>query len=258
MAKMRLYLLDTGSVTLDQNNLTPGRGIGTIVTVPVPTFLITHPKGNVLFDTGMHPGVITDAEGTWGPIAKAAVPHMTEKQKIVTQLAKLGYKPNDIKYVVNSHLHLDHAGGNQFFTNSEFIVQKDEIRVAFYPEVYQKAVYLRKDFDYPLNYKDIEGDYDIFGDGKLVLWVTRGHSQGHQSLVVNLENSGRFILTADCANEPANIDLLILPGTVWSPDESIRSLKRLRDARDKEEAFLIFGHDPKKWAELEHTPGFYD
>lgn len=259
MAKMRLYLLETGSLTMDQSNITPGIGTGNKITVPVPAFLIVHPKGNVLFDTGMHPGVMTDPEGTWGVMAKALAPRITEGQKIVNQLANLGYKPDDIKYVVNSHLHLDHAGGNQLFPKATFIVQKNEIRVAFYPEPYQKTAYLRNDFDHPLNYRDIEGEYDIFGDGKLVLWLTTGHSQGHQSLVVNLENSGRFILTADCCFAPENLNLLIVPGSVvWSPDEGIRSLKRIRDARDRDGAFLIFGHDREGWDKLKHAPDFYD
>ena len=258
MVETRLYLLDVGSVILDQNGLTPGRGMGTLVTVPATAFLITHPKGNILFDTGINPSVITDSKGKGEVMSKALGLHMTEEQKITNQLAQLGYKPDDIKYVVNSHLHHDHAGGNQFFPKAEFIVQKIEIRVAFYPEVYQKRVYSRKDFDHPLNYKDIEGDYDIFGDGQIVIWSTPGHSQGHQSLVVNLKNSGKFILAGDAVNEPANIDLLIVPGNVWSPDESIRSLKRLRDARSKGGAFLIYGHDPKQWAQLKHAPDFYD
>lgn len=98
----------------------------------------------------------------------------------------MGYKPDDIKDVVNSHLHLDHAGSNEFFPNAEFLVQKDELRAAYWPEVYQRAGYVRADFDHPLNYNALEGDYDIFGDGRVLIMRGIGHSQGHQCLIVNL------------------------------------------------------------------------
>jgi N-acyl homoserine lactone hydrolase len=257
MERMKLYLLDMGALTGDMEHFTPGRGEGVKITIPVPAFLITHPKGNVLVDTGMNQGILTDPEGTVGLIAKRTTLHMAESQRIATQLEALGYKPADIKFVVMTHLHFDHAGGLQAFPESKIIVQKIEIRSAFYPEVYQKG-YVRKDFDCPLNFEDIEGDYDIFGDGKLMLRSTPGHSQGHQSLEVNLEKSGKFILCGDAIYMQANLDLLIPPGIGWSPEASIRSIKRLRDARDKQGAFLIFGHDPGQWARLKHAPDFYD
>jgi len=261
MTNMRMYLFNTGWISLDQTGLTPGRGLGTITKVPTPVALITHPKGNVLFDTGMNPDVIDDPEGTWGLITQVpipAIPEMEKGQDIVSQLAELDILPNDIKYVVSSHLHLDHCGSHRFFPESVHIVQKNEIRVAFYPEPFQKAVYLRKDFDHPLKYEDIEGDYDLFGDGKVVLLETPGHSQGHQSLLVDLENSGKIILTADCANEPDNMDLLIVPGFCWSAESAVRSIKKLRDIRDKKGAMVIFGHSLEQWNTLKHTPEFYD
>ncbi|NLG95279.1 MAG: N-acyl homoserine lactonase family protein [Acetomicrobium flavidum] len=260
MSKIKLYPIYVGSVAMDKSYLTAGRGIGQIVTVPVPCFLIEHPKGLILFDTGMSKELIDNPDPVKriGPIIRMSTPIMKKGEDIVSQLDKLGIKPKDIKYVVNSHLHFDHAGNNADFPDSTFIVQKTEIRIAYWPEVYQKFAYLRADFDHPLNYQTIEGDVDLFGDGTIQLWLTAGHSQGHQSMVVKLQNSGYFILTGDSCYMKENIDELVLPGIVWSPDEAIRSLMKMREARDKLNATVILGHDFETWNKIKHAPDYYD
>lgn len=258
MGEMKLYVIYTGSVKTDRSFATAGRGIGEKIITPVPVFLITHPEGNVLFDTGMDINVIEKPEETWGPASAVFSPIMKEGEDVVSQLEKLGYEPGDIKCVVNSHLHLDHAGGNRHFPNAEFLVQKEELRVAFWPEIYQRATYLRTDFDYPLNYRELEGDYDIFGDGKLIITPTPGHTQGHQSLIVDLENSGKFVLTGDSVYLKENLDQFVLPAILWSPDETIRSVKKLQYLRDKKGAFIVLGHDPESWEELRKAPEYYD
>jgi glyoxylase-like metal-dependent hydrolase (beta-lactamase superfamily II) len=260
MAPIKLYPIYVGAIALDKSFLTAGRGMGQEVTVPVPCFLIEHPKGYVLFDTGMHKSLIDDPTptGRWGPVAAVFKPIMKPGEDIVSQLDKLGIRPKDIKYVINSHLHLDHAGNNEFFPEATFIVQKPEIRAAYWPEVYQRAAYFRVDFDHPLNYKTIEGDYDLFGDGTVQIWASYGHSQGHQSLVVKLQNSGYFVLTGDSCYMKENLEQLVLPGIVWNPDETIRSIIRMREAREKLGATIVTGHDPEGWAELKHAPEYYD
>ena len=202
---MKLYPLDMGVLGMDQSNFTPGRGVGIATQVPVSAFLMTHPKGNVLFDTGMDPAVMTDLRGTWGVLADMLTVQITGGQTILSQLRLLGYQPRDIDHVVISHLHMDHAGGIQFFPDAEFLVQKAELRAAFRPEPYERHAYVRSDFDRPVNYNDIEGDYDLFGDEKLIIRYTPGHSQGHQSLEVNLDSGAKFVLCADACYEATNI-----------------------------------------------------
>lgn len=258
MSDIKLYCIYTGSVESDKSFVTAGRGMGQSIVVPVPVFLVTHPKGNVLFDTGMDMTIIEDSEKVWGPVAKVFKPTMKKGEDVVSQLSKIGFKPEDIRYVVNSHLHIDHAGGNRHFPKAEFFVQKDEIRVAFWPEVYQRFSYLRTDFDYPLKYHAIEGDCDLFGDGKLVIMRAIGHSQGHQCLIVNLTNSGKFVLTGDCVYSIENLEQYVLPGIVWNPDETVRTINKLRELRDKQGAFILIGHDPEMWGKLRHAPEYYD
>ena len=96
------------------------------IQVPVGFFVIRHPKGNVLFDTGNNDKIIKDPS-YWGALFTALKPVNTPDVAIDTQLQKIGLKPDDIKYVVPSHLHLDHGGNVGKFPNSTIVVQRDEI-----------------------------------------------------------------------------------------------------------------------------------
>jgi glyoxylase-like metal-dependent hydrolase (beta-lactamase superfamily II) len=243
---------------MDKSSLTSGRGMGTKVTIPVPTFLITHPKGNILVDTGLHKQIAIDPVSQWGAAKTALLsPNVKPDDNVVSQLHKLGIAPEDIRYVINTHLHLDHCGCNQHFPKATFLVQKDELRTAFWPEVFQRASYYRADFDHALRYEDLDGDYDVYGDGVVCTLRSPGHTQGHQSVVVNLPHDGMFVLTGDSCYMMENIEQLVVPGIVWNCEEAIKSIKKLRYLRDNKGAFIITGHDPETWKTIHHAPECY-
>src|SRR2546421_484553 len=129
---MKLYVFSSGALTIGKNIL-QNLGPTDTIQVPVGFFVVRHPKGNVLFDTGNNDKILTDPS-YWGPFFKALNPVVTPDVAIDAQLGKIGLKPDDIKYVVVGHLHLDHAGNVGKFPNSTIVVQKDEIRNAFSPE----------------------------------------------------------------------------------------------------------------------------
>jgi len=129
---MKLYVFSSGALTIGKN-LLQDLGPTDTIQVPVGFFVVMHPKGNVLCDTGNNDKIITDPS-YWGPFFKAVNPVVTPDVAIDVQLGKIGLKPDDIKYVVIGHLHLDHGGNVGKFPNSIVVVQKDEIRNAFWPE----------------------------------------------------------------------------------------------------------------------------
>jgi glyoxylase-like metal-dependent hydrolase (beta-lactamase superfamily II) len=119
--------------------------------------VIKHPKGNVLFDTGNNDKIIKDPS-YWGASFTALKPVNTPDVAIDVQLQKIGLKPDDIKYVVPSHLHLDHGGNVGKFPNSTIVVQRDEIQNAFWPKAGTGGPYMIGDVlplraenkDYPM------------------------------------------------------------------------------------------------------------
>lgn len=258
---MQLYFFQCGTLESQKHLFTSGRGIGEPFTVPVPFFLINHPKGKVLFDTGNSINVAIDPVKHWGEVTKAYYPRMNIEDFVINQLKTLGIEAEDISYVILSHLHLDHAGGVGYFPNAKYVVQRDELHWAYLPNFYQKAAYIKADFDKDVDWLILEGrdddNYDLFGDGTIRIWFTPGHTPGHQSLLVKLDKSGEFLLTGDCCYTEEILNEDILPGLVWHPSEAIRSIKRLREAQHAWGVKIVTGHDPEAWIKFKKSPDYY-
>jgi glyoxylase-like metal-dependent hydrolase (beta-lactamase superfamily II) len=253
----RVYMLCGGYIELDAALMLPDRQPGSRWTVPISACLVVHPKGRLLFDTGVHRASITDPLGRLGERrAKLMSIRSRPGDDVVSQLALLGLGPDDVAYVANSHLHFDHCGGNEFFPRSTFLVQRRELEASRDAAILASKRYIPspEDFDHPLDYRPVDGEHDVFGDGTATLIPTYGHTPGHQSLRVRRDSGADLVLTADACYTRENMDRDLLPGILWDADEMARSLARLRDLRDREGATVIFGHDPAQWQELPHAP----
>ncbi len=178
-----------------------------LIDIPTPVQIIEHPKhGLILFDTGLHHSICDDeaAERHFGHGVRNGfgATGILRDHAIDSQLKKLGYKLNDVRYVIYSHLHLDHAGGMTHFPNAVHVVQRDEIRYAWWPDPWTRAVYCLNDFASARNYQflEVDGDIDLFSDGTMFLTKTPGHAPGHQILTLNLSHRGKICLAADLSH----------------------------------------------------------
>lgn len=253
---IKLYPIICGRLRCRKNVFVPDVDKNEIIEAPIPVFLITHPLGNVLFDTGVHPEAFTNAHDRWGGIAKAFQPIGNEESGILKQLKKLGIAPQEIKYVVNSHLHIDHAGANQFFKNSTFFSLKKELACARKPETEGQG-YSRADWDHPLNYCQLQGPLDIFGDGSLILMPTPGHTLGHQIMLLRLPKEGAFILSGDSVPCRENYFQIKMSRNHMDNEQALLSIRKLHELVKEENAFLIHGHDPLQWQEIKSLPEYY-
>jgi glyoxylase-like metal-dependent hydrolase (beta-lactamase superfamily II) len=268
-AGMRLYAFTSGALTVPKSFLQAGAP-STAIQVPVGFFVVRHPKGTVLFDTGNNDRIITDP-GYWGEFVKALNPVRTPDIAIDVQLGRIGLKPDDITYVVVGHMHLDHGGNVAKFPNSTLIVQKDEIRNAFWPEPGTAGPYIPGDF-WPLRsdpgaplanrYKmfQLEGDFDIFGDGSAVVkrWV--GHTPGSQMLIVRLPRTGTVILTSDNVYFRENVTKNLLPDVslAYSPTGILNAYQWIREMQAREKADFFTAHDPDAFKAMKKAPDFYE
>lgn len=245
----RLFALPVGEEIVDRANYDPlGDDVGTKVRTPYFAYLIEHEQGPVLFDTGAHrrhTGAYDPERGDPPPDGAKIV--IREGEDLTGRLAQVGLAPADIPHVVLSHLHIDHAGGVELFPHATFHIQRRELEFAHWPPVYQRGFYIREDFDHPVRWNELPGETDLFGDGRLILFPTPGHTAGHQSLLVRLDGSA-VILVADAAYSPHNMTARRLPGILWSPDAMVASWEAIEARRDAEDAELIFTHDPD-WRE---------
>jgi N-acyl homoserine lactone hydrolase len=258
----KLYVFTSGSLGGFPKAALQMGGQGNIDWAPVSFYVLKHPKGNVIFDTGNNDKTITDPEGWWGPLAKGFGLKMTKDDAIPAQLAKIGLKIDDIKYVVVGHLHLDHGGNVGQFPNATLVAQDDEFKAAWWPDVGFSVYYIPGDFadTKKMNTIRLNGDLDLFDDGSVRVMRAPGHTPGSQFLTVKLPKTGSVILTSDVVYLKENLDKNLIPpipGT-QSPGDAYRSYQRVRQVRDANNAQIFYGHDPEIFKATKKAPEFYD
>jgi N-acyl homoserine lactone hydrolase len=253
---MKMHVLSGGRLRMKKSIFVPEADRSETIELPVNCVLLRHPQGNVLFDTGCHPDIATNAESRWGAAVKSMMPAMPAGDNVIAALAAVGVTPTDIDLVVNSHLHTDHCGCNQFFTNATCIVHAKELANAQDPQQEGRGYY-RNDWDFGLPWKTIEAQHDVFGDGRIVLVPLPGHSPGTIGARVNLDGAGEFFLAADTVSIRDNLDRETVPRNTWNAElfsQSLQEIKRIEATG----ATVICGHDEAQWRTLKTGVQFYD
>jgi len=256
---MKLYAFHCGGERADWAALDAfDDRVGTKIVIPYFFYLIQHRDGNVLFDSGGHPDLARDPRARLGAAADAFEVVMKDEDRLASRLATVGLSPGDVTHVAHSHLHYDHCGGIEFLRHADFYIQRSELPFAYWPPVYQRSLFVRADFDHPVRWKELSGEHDIFGDGRVVLFPTPGHTPGHQSMLVRLDRQA-VILVGDAAYLPEKMRNRALPPVVWAPDVMVESWDRLEEMQRAHDAILLFSHDLDYERTVRLAPGaFYD
>ncbi|RYF44013.1 MAG: N-acyl homoserine lactonase family protein [Cytophagaceae bacterium] len=213
--------------------------------LPIPGYLIkTDDDQNVLVDTGcraMQDGFL----------------QADESQTIVSQLANLGLQPSDIDLVILSHFDADHCGNLDAFPGAEIVVQRTALAFARSSEE-PRFVSTREIWDAPhVRYREVSGDKQLLPGIELV--ETGGHVPGHQSVLVDLPETGTILLAIDAMPHKHSANPLANRGPQDLDPEaaktSVRKLNALID--EKNVRLIIYGHDPEAWQEVHKGPVFY-
>ncbi|HEV8063534.1 MAG TPA: N-acyl homoserine lactonase family protein, partial [Acidimicrobiales bacterium] len=204
----------------------------------------------VLVDTGMSRLHVGDPELTWRgtDLVDELVPVMRPEDSLLYRLAQLQVAPQDIDYVINTHLHFDHAGNNDLLGAARFFVQREQ-----YEEAKDNPGFPNQYWNLPhLSYELVDGPTRLF-DGVEVR-PSPGHCHGHQSIVLALPETGTVILCGDAIYCQDNLDHDAWDGQADPvvARESGLMLRRLADERD---ALMIYGHDPGQFGSLRLAPG---
>jgi N-acyl homoserine lactone hydrolase len=249
------------------------RGLGVLTPrsrwkpVPIPAFLVEHPGvGPMLVDTGLPAAVAEEGSRALGFVAGLAYSiEMEPGQAVVEQLRARRVDPMDVRVVVMTHLHYDHAGGIADFPQATFVVDADEWRAAR-SGGFRKG-YARKLIDHPFAWREVDFDdprvtsfasfgrtIDLFGDGSVRLLSTPGHTAGHMSVLLRLESGRELLLTADAAYARRTIDEELVPVLVDDVHRYRRSLREIRRYVEQTPgAEVICGHDPEHWPGVRET-----
>ena len=225
------------------------------ITIPVSMWIVDSPKGLVVFDTGNNVAISDgNCKSYWAAgNCDFLKPSQTRADVIDAQLKKLGYSVDQVKVVVTSHTHLDHVGNIAMFPKALHVMQKKELYQGWWPEKFQgRAVngsFVLNDIatarEY--NYMELAGDYDLFGDGSVMILSTPGHTLGHQSMKVKLASGKTMIITQDAVWMQENLDGYPA-GLNYSVKDYTDSVNRLKFMRDLEGADIYMAHDQDQFA----------
>ncbi|MET9356839.1 N-acyl homoserine lactonase family protein [Streptomyces sp. NPDC006617] len=261
-ARLRVTTVDAGPFTMPKGDLMHG-ATGT-VTVPSTVAVIEHAAhGLILFDTGVNHHVADPeaAEAYWGAGLRAAygAQAFTRQHAIDAQLERLGHRPDDVAYVIYSHLHLDHAGGMSYFPRARHVVQHDELRHAWWPDRWTARGYAFNDYrdtrDY--DFLELRGDTDLFLDGTVNVIRTPGHTPGHQGVVLDLDHHERIAFLGDAAHLQEGLDQNVPMTSDWNVQEKLLTYGRIR-ALGRAGVRTFLSHDPEHFAALPHDGTFWD
>lgn len=225
--------------------------------IPIPAFIVEHPgAGLMLIDTGFHASLAVDPKANLGPVlGRLFNPRMGPQEGMPDQLRARGFDPKDVKTVVMTHLHVDHASGVAHFPDATFIVSEREWHSAA-EEKGITAGYVRRQFDHAFDWQTVDFDsdevesfvsfgrsIDLFGDGSFRLVYTPGHTLGHMSVVLRTR-AGEFIVVADAAYTMRTLRESVMPYGAHDEHEFRRSLKEVQHYLEQTpNAIVSVGHD---------------
>ncbi len=231
--------------------------------IPIPAFLAIHPSaGPLLIDTGFHPSVAVDPTNNLGPITGRLAPFRVGPEQAAShRIAAHDLRPSDIRTVVMTHLHYDHASAISEFPDSTFVVSEHEWYAA--SEGGWRQGYNHRHFDHAFDWRAIDFDgpavdsfsafgraVDLFGDGSVRLLYTPGHTLGHVSVLLRLAH-GEMLVAGDAVYNRAALDHDLR--TLFVADQHLyhRSVRELRRFIEQSPGVIVVpGHDPEVWAEL--------
>ena len=260
----RLYVFDCGTLDIaDIGRFRLKREEVATEKLSVGCYLVAHPRGTLIWDTGAVPDADVTADAR---TARHRIVLPDKQERFVTlakslkaQLTEAGYAPGDITYVALSHYHYDHSANTNDFARSTWLVrqvERDAMFAAKPPDLTQPATYSALRASKTTLIKT--DDYDVFGDRTVVIKFAPGHTPGHQVLYVKLAKSGGVVLSGDLYHYPEERTLNRIP----TFDDNQQQTKTTRASLDaflkKNNAQLWIQHDFMGTAKLKKAPQYYD
>jgi N-acyl homoserine lactone hydrolase len=264
LKSVRLYVLDCGAIHVaDTARYELRRDEVETSELSVACFLVAHPKGALIWDVGAVP----DAE--WMPTGQSLTHHLllpdgqtrdiTLTRSLGAQLAEIGYPSSKIRYIALSHYHYDHTANANAFAHSTWLVrrvERDAMFAATPPGTTRPDTYAQLKTAKTML---IESDqFDVFGDGSVVIKFAPGHTPGHQMLLVRLRNTGPVLLSGDLYHFPQERTLNRFPVFEFDKEQTRRSRVEIEDFLKTTGASLWIQHDFIANRGLRKSPAFYD
>jgi N-acyl homoserine lactone hydrolase len=253
---LRLYVFNCGSLDIsDTERFRFKKEELATTNLSVGCYLIVHPKGTLMWDVGAVP------DSALKPGEKSALEgYATITETLKSQMEKIGYEPSDIEYLAFSHYHYDHVANANQFAGATWLARKVERDAMFAPKLPDNKMN-------PANYSALKDsktilipsdDYDVFGDGTVVMKLAPGHTPGHQVLFLKLNKTGPIVLSGDLYHYPEERKLKRVPTFEFDQRQTVETREKIEAFLKESGAQLWIQHDYAANAKLKKAPQFYE
>jgi N-acyl homoserine lactone hydrolase len=253
----RMYVINCGENHVkDLSRWTPGAHVGEPAVFSNNCYLIRHAKGWMLWDTGNPDRLAALPNGLTNPAGTITA---FMRKPLAESLKEIGVAPGDIQHFAMSHSHGDHSGNANLFAASTLYMQAAEYDAVFGPEP-QKYNFIAANFEKLRGAKTVRlnGDYDVFGDGSVLIKPTPGHTPGHQSLLVRLPKTGPVLLSGDMVHLMYSWNNRVVPSFNFDVAQSGRSIDEMKAYVEKTGAKLWVNHDREQSASIPKAPAYIE
>ena len=253
VTSLRVYLFDCG-VIHGEDPLDYGLGKDQVKdpAMVVPCYLIVHPKGTLMWDAGAIPD--SAFHGNQPMHLKADNDVVTVPRPLLPQMAAIGYPASSITYVAFSHYHFDHIANANAFAGSTWLVHPAERDAMFSASAFEQSLYSQLKHSKTIILTD--NDYNVFGDGSVVIKYAPGHTPGHQVLALKLPETGPVLIAGDLWHYTAERTLTRAPKGEANPQQTLASRRAMETYLKQSGAQLWIEHDPATFARLKKAPAF--
>ncbi|MDO6744314.1 N-acyl homoserine lactonase family protein [Tenacibaculum soleae] len=208
-------------------------------------YVISHPKGNLMWDAGLPenlvlPEAVTPGDGTFT---------VQRPDSLANQLRSIGFKIEDFKYFAMSHSHFDHTGHANYMKDATWLIQENEYNSVAGDSLVKKnpAVAALK------NVQKLNGDYDVFGDGTVVIKYMPGHTIGHQVLYIEASGVEKpILLTGDLYHFEENRANKGVPSFNYNVEQTLASMQKFEAFAKEKNAEVIIQHSPIAFKKLQN------
>jgi N-acyl homoserine lactone hydrolase len=252
---LRLYIFDCGVIhTTNGDAYSLKKEEMASTEMSIPCILVAHPKGTLMWDNGDIPDRAFPPGG--GPATAGVV---TQDRPLLPQMAAIGYAPSDITYLSMSHYHGDHVANANAFARSTWLVRKVER-----DRMFSDTPIPRSD---SANYSDLKtsktilldkDEWDVFGDGTVVIKSAPGHTPGHQVLFLKLKKTGPVLVAGDLYHYPEEQTMNRFPSFEFNKEQSAASRAAIDAFVKKTKAQMWIEHDAATNAKLKKAPEYYE
>ena len=218
-----------------------------------------HPRGTLMWDVGVIPDSLVEAQANNAKANVNPTVAAVVTRTLKSQLAQVGYKPEDLTYVAISHAHIDHTANLNAFAASMWLTRAAErdfmwaennprVNPTFYTALKNSKVTVID-----------KAEHDVFGDGSVIMKAAPGHTPGHQVLILKLARTGPIMLSGDLYHYPEERTFKRRPpDNEFSVEQSAASRRAIEDYLGKTKMPLWIEHDYEFITKLKKAPAYYD